>query len=131
NFRIVAANANGTNYGAAQEFTMPYPAAATAMSFDGVNDFVLIGTDVRTKVTNALTLEAWIHPTGPGSGTEGSGVIINREGEYMLARYGDGTLRFAIDNTSPNWFFINTGVIAPANRWLHVAFTYDKDAITN
>ncbi|HEX5218398.1 MAG TPA: LamG-like jellyroll fold domain-containing protein [Verrucomicrobiae bacterium] len=125
-FRLVAANDHGTNYGNTQLFYMPVPGAQTALQFDGVNDRVIVGNSTAYKASTNLTVEAWIYPTGPGSGSGGSGgIIVNKEGEYELARYADGTLRWAIANTSPGWFFINTGVIAPLNQWMHVALVYD------
>jgi len=52
------------------------------------------------------------------------GIIVNKEGEYEFARYPDGTLRWAVRNTSPGWAYQNTGVVAPLGQWLHVAFVY-------
>lgn len=129
NFRLVAANANGTNYATPQSFQIPFPAAGNAVSLSGISSsFVNAGTTGALKVTNAVTLEAWINATGPGGGGASGGALINREGEYLLSRFADGTLRYAIGNTSPGWTFVNTAVVIPTNEWTHVAFTYDADA---
>ncbi len=129
-YRLVAANGNGTNYGAILTFLMPFPVAGNAVSFDGVNDYIQVGTNALLKMTTNITVEAWINPTGPGNGSSGSGgIIVNREGEYEIARFADGTIRYAIANTSPGWTFINTGVVVPLNTWTHFAFTYDINAI--
>ncbi len=127
-FRLVAANEHGTNYGEPQQFYMPVPAAQAALQFDGVNDQVIVGSSTAYRATTGLTVEAWIYPTGPGS--IDSGIIVNKEGEYEFARYGDGTLRWALAINAPNnWTWINTGVIAPLHQWMHVAFTYDRSFV--
>ncbi len=133
NYRCVAANDNGTNYGATVAFRMPFPAAGNAVSFNGVNAHVQVGASPVLKVTTHFTLEAWIQATGPGNGSGGAGgVIAGREGEYLLARYADGTIRYALSNTPPpGWGYVNTGVIVPLNEWTHVAFTYNAVADTN
>jgi hypothetical protein len=128
NYRLVAANAHGTHSGFSQEFLMPFPAAGNAVSLSGASSsFVNVGTDPVLRVTNALTLEAWINATGQGGGDSG-GAIINREGEYLLSRFPDGTIRYAIANNEPGWQFVDTGVVIPENQWTHVALTYDPTA---
>jgi len=51
-------------------------------------------------LTNNFTIEAWVYPTGTGNATYG-GVVVGKEGEYMLARYPDGSIRWAFANNSP------------------------------
>jgi len=78
-------------------------------------------------MTNACTLSAWIYPTGPGS--VAGGIIINKEGEYELARFADGTIQWAFANTTPGWNWINTGYVAPLNQWTHVAVVYESGIV--
>jgi len=78
-------------------------------------------------MTNACTLSAWIYPTGPGS--VAGGIIINKEGEYELARFADGTIQWAFANTTPGWNWINTGYVAPLNQWTHVTVTYESGLV--
>ena len=96
--------------------------------FDGVDDYVQVGNPPELEMTNALSIEAWIHPAGIGDPTHG-GILVNKEGEYEVARYPDGTIRWAFANTSPGWTFINTGVTAPLNAWTHIAVTYDAGVV--
>jgi len=126
-YRLVAASDNGTNYGKLQTFYMPVPGARNALHFDGVNDQIVVGNSAYFKASTALTMEAWIHPTGVGA--NGSGIIVNKEGEYEFARYGDGTLRWALAFNTSSWSWINTGVVAPQDEWMHVAFVYDGTAM--
>jgi hypothetical protein len=124
-FRLVASNVSGLNQGSIQSFQMPYPAAGNALSLPGNSaSFVNGGTASALQVTTHLTMEAWIHPTGPGGGGVNGGAIMSREGEYLLSRFADGSIRYAIANTTPGWNFVNTGVVVPLNQWAHLAFTY-------
>jgi uncharacterized repeat protein (TIGR03803 family) len=95
-----------------------------AASFTSGQDFVLIGDTASLSVNSQVSMEAWIYPSGSGSSPLG-GTIINKEGEYVIARFPDGTIQWGIANTNPGWRFINSGGIAPLNQWTHIAFTYD------
>ena len=54
------------------------------------------------------------------------GIIVNKEGEYEIARFADGTIRWAFNNANPGWVWINTGYVAKANEWTHIAVVYDN-----
>ena len=92
----------------------------TALAFDGVDDYVRVIDSPSLRMTSQMTLEAWIYPTGLGGGT-GSGTIISRKGEYEIGRNPDGSIWWAIANSSPGWTGISTGYIAPLNQWTHLA----------
>ncbi len=62
----------------------------------------------------ALTMEAWVFPTG-------NGVIINKENSYECALV-TGQLQFAIQ--APTWAWFGNGAV-PVNEWSHIAVTYD------
>jgi hypothetical protein len=100
-----------------------------ALSFDGVDDYVLIGNSARLKMTTTMSLCAWIYPQGPGTKTIG-GIIVNKEAEYEVARYPDGSIRWAFANSNPGWKWINTGFIAPQDQWTHLAVVYDNGTVT-
>ena len=76
-------------------------------------------------MTDALTIEAWIYPFGPGSG---EGIIVSKLGEYQIARYGDGGIWFAIANENPGWEWIDSGYVVPEGTWAHLALTYSASA---
>ncbi len=60
NYRLVAANANGTNYGGTLVFVPPGPGALTGLSFDGsVNSFLKAPNVDRFPTTN-ITAELWV-----------------------------------------------------------------------
>jgi hypothetical protein len=99
---------------------------ATALSCDGIDDYVTIGnTTLLSFPTQSVTLQASLYPTGPGTPV-GGGMIINKEGEYEIARWPDGTLRYAIALSGANWFWINTGINIPLNVWTQVTFEYNR-----
>lgn len=74
---------------------------AGTLNFNGSTAYVTVGARPELKLTGTnLTLEAWIKPTGRGSDATEGGVILGREGEYMLARFADGTIRYAVNATT-------------------------------
>ncbi|TAN57910.1 DUF4215 domain-containing protein [Patescibacteria group bacterium] len=101
------------------------------LAFNGTNTYVNAGASMSLAMTDAFTVQAWIYPKGSGSctgPTGGGGIIINKEGEYEIARFVDGSVRFAIANTNPSWVFVNTGYIVPLNTWTHLDWVYsDSD----
>ena len=80
-----------------------------------------VGAAATLQMTSAVTLEAWVYPTGNTNGT-----IISKEGEYMLSRLTDGTLRWALANSVPGWTWINSGAVLPLNSWSHVALSFNN-----
>lgn len=94
-----------------------------AFSLDGSDDYVSAGTGRNLIMSDAMTMSAWIHPSGDG-------IIVNKEGEYEVARFGDGTIQWAFANSDPGWNWIDTGFVAPADRWTHVAVVYDSGEVT-
>jgi concanavalin A-like lectin/glucanase superfamily protein/N,N-dimethylformamidase beta subunit-like protein/Big-like domain-containing protein len=100
-----------------------------ALSFNGTTDYVQIGAQQSLVMSNSLTVSAWIFPTGAGSNSTYGGTIAVKEGEYVLARFPDGTIQWGFANTNPGWQFINTGQTAPLNQWTHIAVVYDGGTI--
>ena len=70
----------------------------SVLSLDGNEDEVRIEHAQSLVMTDALTIEAWIYPFGPGSGRSGGSgeIVVNKEGEYQLARFDDGSICFAV-----------------------------------
>jgi len=95
--------------------------------FDGVDDYVTIGDYPGLNVSTNLTMEAWIKPTGAGTGTN---IIVNKEGEYEMAiNATTGEVMWAFDNIDPDWNWHYTGYFVPANEWTHLAVTYDNGVV--
>jgi hypothetical protein len=87
-----------------------------------------MGSGATLAVSNAMTLEAWVQPELAPGLEEKVQLLLNREGEYEIFRWSDGTIRWAIANGSPGWISINTYYRAPLIEWVHVALTYDRNA---
>src|SRR5574341_1037231 len=123
-------NANdlcGTNPGSFIVATYDSGKVGKAFSFDGVDDYVLIGAKPNLVMTEFVSIEAWIFPTGPGSHLIGGGIIVNKEGEYEVARFADGTIQWAFAKTGAlEWSWTNTGSKAPLGKWTHVAVVYEN-----
>ena len=96
-----------------------------AVSLYGEGDEVRVEHAPSLVMTDALTIEAWIYPFGPGSG---EGIIVSKLGEYQIARFGDGSIWFAIANENPGWTWIDSGYVVPEGTWAHLALTYSASA---
>jgi len=95
-----------------------------SLAFDGKSARVNVGDRASLTVRDALTLAAWVRPT---ANSEPVGIILNKEGEYELARSENGRFQFAVASSQPGWDFIDTGRELPLNDWTHVAVTYSSD----
>jgi arabinan endo-1,5-alpha-L-arabinosidase len=97
---------------------------ARSLAFDGKSGRVNVGARDALVGQDALTIIAWVRPTANG---EPVGIILNREGEYELARSENGRLQFAIASSLPGWDFVDTGCELPLKTWTHVAVTYSSE----
>ncbi|HXW09689.1 MAG TPA: tandem-95 repeat protein [Steroidobacteraceae bacterium] len=98
------------------------PGTPNAFTFNGTSSRITVANSASLQADGELTIEAWINPTGPGQ----DGIIVNKEGEYEVARFSDGTIRWAFANSNPGWVWINTGYVAKLNEWTHIAVVYDN-----
>ena len=101
------------------------PVSATALNFDGVNDFVSVAENAafNNLGKTALTLEAWVKVNNPASVNS----IIRKTGDYNLY-INNGKISAEIwpngaDNDS--WELINGSTNIAPNTWVHVALTWD------
>ena len=96
----------------------------SALSFDGVNDWVTTPDASSLDLTNAMTLEAWVRPSALGGwrtvvfkerpGGVVYGLFADQAGSRPLGQVFIGSERNA------------TGTSAlPLNTWTHLATTYD------
>ena len=105
------------------------PPVENSLSFNGSQSVTIPDT---VNITSAFTLEAWIRPTGAGHPSNG-GIIMNSEFEFEVARYPDGTIRYAIQGPtvsgdSSTWVWRNTGYVAELNEWTHIGMSFDSVA---
>ncbi|WP_323752734.1 VCBS domain-containing protein, partial [Marinobacter sp.] len=93
------------------------------LSFDGVDDYVVVPHSDSLVMTDHLTMEAWINHSGSGTGSQ---IIVGKEGEYEIGITADtGEIKWAIADTTPTWGWHNTGYFVEPGEWAHIAVTYD------
>ncbi len=97
-----------------------------ALNFDGVNDYVAIANSASLIMSSTMTMEAWINPDISTNATQ---IILNKEGEYEMAIFADGSLNVAFAEGG-TWAWHSTGAVIDRNAWTHVAVTYNAGAVT-
>jgi len=102
---------------------------ALQINTESTDGYVNAWGDESLRLSDNFTIEAWIYPSGPGIDPRWGGVIVNREGEYEIARMPDGTIQWAFANSSPGWTWKSTQYKAPENQWLHLAIVYEQSVI--
>ena len=101
-----------------------------AVMFDGSNDYVTAGSDSRLDPTTALSIEAWIEPTGfPSFSGAQTSVIVSKgttdqaEGHYDLLVY-NNRVYFRIYQGGSFKQATGSAVISAGN-WYHLVGTWD------
>jgi len=101
----------------------------SALSFDGINDFVNVSDSPSLDVDN-ITITAWIYPKSLGKVDKGR--IVDKAGAYEFYVYNDSTvpqynysLSFYSYNDSSHDQSWSTAYSVQLNQWQHVAVTYD------
>ena len=121
---------DGTIYGAT--FTTDRKGKAnSAMSFDGVDDYIDCGSDNSLKLGNFGTIVAWIYPTsltgirvfyGSNGGADSDKTpYLRLEGGEMKAFLGNGT----------NINYVNSNFLLNLNNWGFVAISWNGTIISS
>ena len=97
-----------------------------SIAFDGIEDHVSVANSPSLVMGSTMTIEAWVNPDVSANTRQ---MILNKEGEYELAIFGDGSLRFAFAEGGA-WTWRGTGATIAANTWTHVAITYNAGVVT-
>ncbi|MGB2867530.1 MAG: FG-GAP-like repeat-containing protein [Bacteroidota bacterium] len=91
--------------------------AGSALLFDGTNNYVSIPDQPSLRITDSLTLEAWVYPTRNGNttiidkGNYGFLFEIRPNGQTGLGLYNNSTWIYSADTI-------------PLNQWSHVALVF-------
>jgi hypothetical protein len=121
---------HGTVYGATWTTDAKF---GEALSFDGIytgaqegGDYVFVHGASSLYITDKITVEAWIKPTGIPDRWYGDVVRLGLG--YELCLRGDGKLEIALYRSGGwGWWDSVSAIPIPATTFYHVAFTYDKD----
>ncbi len=96
----------------------------SALSFDGVNDWVTVPDAASLDLTTNMTLEAWVNPTSAAGWR--TALMKEQTGGTVYALYGntDNNRPSAHAYTSTEFDTRGTAALA-LNTWSHLAATYD------
>jgi regulation of enolase protein 1 (concanavalin A-like superfamily) len=105
------------------------PLGVYALSFDGVNDRVIVGNPIALQITGPMTLTAWVNARAfnqngrivtKGGGSGSRGWALNVEGSGSPANCGS----FQVAANATTTFAIKTTTSIPSNQWIHLAGVY-------
>ncbi len=102
---------------------------------DGTYDYIEVPDYPLLRMSSAATFYMWVYPQGAGywnvldQNHSTGGIIINKEGEYEIARFHDGTIRWSFSNTDPGWNWHDTKYVVPQNQWTCIAITYNSGVV--
>jgi hypothetical protein len=102
----------------------------SALTFDGVNDWVTVSDANDLDFTNGMTLEAWVFPTALGSGSWRNVIIKERPGGEVYNLYANSDANapvvWVVRSATPGQPLDAAGAATlPLNAWTHLAVTYD------
>jgi hypothetical protein len=97
----------------------------SALTFDGVNDWVTVPDAASLDLTNRATLEAWIYPTALG-GIWRTALLKEQPGQLVYALYANNDVNRPSGHLYTTGDLFTNGTAAlPLNTWSHVAMTWD------
>lgn len=105
-------------------------AQTNALSFDGVNDQMVVGTDTALNLNTQITIESWIKPDLTNTRNVQSVISkssISQNTGYIFPRTDDNwnKLVFYINFNALGWRKLEVPYTAYKSSWTHVAATYD------
>ncbi len=99
-----------------------------ALVFDGVNDYVDAGNATSLKNTPAVTVGAWVKPTGTPAYGNVIAKVPNPTGGWIL-RISQGSNGRLTPHVHTNTWYTCSGSVIPLNVWTHVAIRYDGSTL--
>jgi hypothetical protein len=113
---------NGTVYGA----TWTTGKYGTALSFNGLSNYVAVPNSQSLQITGAITLMAWVKTSDSNKQA-----VITESGGYLLyvGTGGDGAVYGYLYGTTSSWIGGTTNIAD--GLWHLIALTYDPNAGAN
>ena len=96
----------------------------SALSFDGVNDWVTVADSASLDLSSGMTVEAWVRPSKAGGWR--TVVVKERPGGVVYGLYGDQARWTAVgsDRIGGERNAVGSSAL-PLNAWSHLAATFD------
>jgi len=106
------------------------PISASCWDFDGVDDFIDLGSDTSLEPVSSLSVSAWIKRDA--SMVNYSGIVQSQKTNYIHGWVMVGTsankVRFYLD-TSAGWKYAEIDSAITIDTWYHILGTWDGDTI--
>lgn len=109
-----------------------------ALNFDGVNDYVSVGSGASLDNIRTLTISAWIYPRSYGSGAAPLGRIIDKnqasngwilflcQATANCSGTVTNSFKFVQGFSTTGGFWTATSNSISLNTWTHIAITYNN-----
>jgi len=107
------------------------------LTFDGVNDYVNLGTDLSLNPDTEMSIAVWVNATAP---LKAKAPIVERfnssqdanKSYYLRIESSSGNVSFCVYNRSYAYTCVQTlpGTIS-GNRWTHIVGTYNATCTTD
>lgn len=125
-FGTTAADSADLNPGAVSGATWTTGKVNGALDFDGTDDYVEVLDSANLRITDEITIEAWIKPDTIATGDYYT-IVSKYIGQgYYLRIWGDTSARAYVQFMAKDGLQTDTPIIQTgADNWYHIAGTYD------
>ncbi|WP_414836488.1 LamG-like jellyroll fold domain-containing protein [Candidatus Nanohalococcus occultus] len=96
-------------------------------SFDGNDDYIELPYRGSLHGLDQVSFGAWVYLEETPSGNM---IILNTEYGYELAIGNNREIKWAIDNSDPDWTWINTGSKVEKGVWTHLMVAYNGSHVS-
>lgn len=93
-----------------------------ALSFDGVNDYVSVPVSSVMKITETITIEAWVYLKGTGKLQQ---ITMTNGGDELQVLISSNDRFRQSGSIGGTWYDRTANTVLNINKWYHVVFAYD------